>query len=204
MKKIFYLFIFVSFLSLISCTKKTTNVSSTAKSEKTSYAAVFNLPEEFIVDYENFMRKGRDYELSGSYVYALGCFYDAFDSQDANEEEKTKAMEEFKRIDNMLKDGEFLLEEKTSFGVHDAQEKLKLEAYRYFTEYCPVNFEFSNLEKEDVNYEARTADYKFTFNCENSKKFHAIYKSLRSCFKNLSYRETDLSFNEKDFDNISV
>ena len=201
MKKLIYAFLLViPLLGLNSCSKKTSNESNVSKTKPSTNTVTIDFPVP-ITGYENFMNKAKEYESNGKYIYALGCFYDAYDSEDANEEQKKLAKQEYERIELALKNGDILLKEKTEFGVHDAQEELKLEAYQYFSEYCPVKFCFYNLRNVGVNYETRTANYKFNFNVENSKKYRAICYTMEDSFKNLKYHKTYAKLTLDDFTN---
>lgn len=129
----------------------------------------------FAENYETMINKGKEYEERKEYIYALGYYYDAMNSENAQPEAK----DNYNRVSNQIRWGAKGLELSMWEDPNEAWNKIIREYYKYFTEYSPYDFNYSgDLCQGEINYKNKTINYTMDCNSFLSEKFIAISEAL--------------------------
>ena len=126
-------------------------------------------------DYATLLKEAKSYEASGNYVYALGTYYDAMESN--RTAAAADALDGFERVGKLVAGGQ-LANGKAS-AEYRAWEKLCREFEKYFTENIPVRFDLSKPECTDM----ATSTYTVSVQPEPSYKYTRIYGYVKTGFK---------------------
>jgi|GEM_PF-2768400 len=118
-----------------------------------------------------FIAKAKQCEAQKKYASALGNYYDAIV---ADVENTSDAVDAFQRIQNQIISGQPGFGNYNEFSLYDNWISLLKDAEAYWTTNSPYVFAFSELKKENVNYEKRTADYSVEVSTEYSEKYKTI------------------------------
>lgn len=118
-----------------------------------------------------FIAKAKQCEAQKKYASALGNYYDAIV---ADVENTSDAVDAFQRIQNQIISGQPGFGNYNEFSLYDNWVLLLKDAEAYWTTNSPYVFAFSELKKENVNYEKRTADYSVDVSTEYSEKYKTI------------------------------
>lgn len=121
-----------------------------------------------------FIAKAKQYEAQKKYASALGNYYDAIV---ADVENTSDAVDAFQRIQNQIISGQPGFGNYNEFSLYDNWVLLLKDAEAYWTTNSPYVFAFSELKKENVNYEKRTADYSVEVSTEYSEKYKTIVQN---------------------------
>ncbi len=146
----------------------------------------------FSESYEELLAKGKLCEGKKEYVYALGYYYDAMNSESDNSGE---GEEKFNSIAEKLRRGVDGLELSMWDDPKEAWNKIIKEYHKYFTEFSPYEFFYGNkLQQGELNYKNKTASYTMTCYSKLSEKFMEISKILSNSI-NLNEQDGELRNN---------
>ena len=130
----------------------------------------------FASSYEDLFAKGKDAESRKEWIYALGYYYDAMNSENAGNE----AEEKFDSLASEIAKGNPGYGKFNVFSMHDEWINLAKNFYKYFTEYCPYTIVYNDaLIQGEVDYNSRTANYTLELDFRPSDKYYQILH----CFK---------------------
>lgn len=119
--------------------------------------------------YGDLLKKAKEYEANGLYIYALGTYFDAIEAEKGDAEE---AVENFERLGAVVENG--TLSNGKPSAEFRAWEKLCKEFEKYFTEHIPVYFEFSKPECTDMS----TRTFTTVITPHVTYKFNYIFKHV--------------------------
>ena len=122
--------------------------------------------------YQEFMNQAKGAEQDNKLVTALGMYYDAAHTQDAEPEAEMR----FTEIKNVLERGKpDLSQNEDIFTKNEKWISLRKDFISYFTSNCPWTFYFNNdFERTNLNSDNKTADYKIYYTSRVSKKYRII------------------------------
>lgn len=123
--------------------------------------------------YKELFEKAQKYEQEKKWVYALGTYYDAMETEQT--ENALPAYKAFEKLANTIKNGKPGYGEFDDFSLYDEWIRLLQEFESYWTEYCPHEFNVVKIEKAALNSEKKTADYKLKIQVDWIGKFDALY-----------------------------
>jgi len=119
--------------------------------------------------------KAKQYEANKKYAFALGTYYDAVV---ADPEESEEAYDSFQKLSYEIMAGRPGFGNFNEFTLYDNWVLFLKDAEAYWTVNCPYAFSFSELKKENVDFEKRTADYSCEVQCDYSEKYKAIVQNI--------------------------
>ena len=130
----------------------------------------------FAQSYQELMNQAKTAEENNKLITALGMYYDAAHTSDA----ETEAEKRFTEIKTVLESGKpDLSEDEDIFTKNEKWIDLRKDFVRYFTNNCPWTFYFSSdFERVKLNTENKTADYKIYYTSRISKKYRLLEKIL--------------------------
>src|SRR5574344_1069709 len=121
--------------------------------------------------YTELLTKAKAYEDRKEWCYALGSYYDAIVEDPANAEE---AVAQYTAIADALKEEKPGLGDYNVFTQHDSWISLLQNTEKYWTEFCPEYFTFSEIKKDAVDFKTRTASYSISITGHESAKYSEI------------------------------
>src|SRR5574344_1093186 len=121
--------------------------------------------------YTELLNKAKAYEDKKELCYALGYYYDAMAEDPENAEE---AATHYTAICDAIKAGKPGLGEYNEFTLHDSWIPLLQNTEKYWTEFCPEYFTFSEIKKDAVDFKTRTASYSISITGHESAKYSEI------------------------------
>lgn len=126
----------------------------------------------FTQSYQELMNQAKTAEENNKLITALGMYYDAAHTSDAESEAENRFME----IKNVLESGKSdLAQDEDIFTKNEKWIDLRKDFVRYFTNNCPWTFYFSSdFERVKLNTENKTADYKVYYTSRVSKKYRLL------------------------------
>ena len=143
--------------------------------------------------YTELLNKAKAYEEKKEWCYALGYYYDAMAEDPENAEE---ALTRYTAIVDAIKEGKPGPGDYNEFTLHDSWIPLLQNTEKYWTEFCPEYFTFSEIKKGDVDFKTRTASYSISIKGNSSAKHNEIQGLIEGGYKT-AYRSdwTDLPEN---------
>ena len=136
-------------------------------------SAIFAVTSAFAQEtYETLLKKAKDYEAKKQWVHALGAYWDAMEAEPT--EKAAEACEAFTKLSETIWEGNPGYGEFDEFSLYDGWFALCKEYEKYWTDNCPYNFEFSALEKGDLDMATRTATYTVNANIFANNKYWNI------------------------------
>lgn len=143
--------------------------------------------------YTELLTKAKAYEDKKEWCYALGYYYDAIAEDPTNAEE---AVTHYTAICDAIKAGKPGLGEYNEFTLHDSWIPLLQNTEKYWTEFCPKYFTFSEIKKGAVDFKTRTASYSISIKGNSSVKYNEIQGLIEDGYKT-AYRSdwTDMPQN---------
>lgn len=150
--------------------------------------------------------EAKEYEQQGLWIHALGCYYDAIDTQTT--EDVSEAYNAFSLLEEAISNGNPGYGEYDEFDIYDGWKALQAEYEDYFYNYCPVKFTFSEFTKGNVDYEEKTADYTASVKGEWSEKYLLLKSIIRTGYRK-AYKLSWTAMNpywpgEKSLDNYKM
>lgn len=137
--------------------------------------------------YTDFMKKAKTAESNKEWAYAMGYYLDAI-AEDP--EDKNGAFDRLNLIYDSIKSGNPGYRADGSkwspFDLYEDWKNLLINTEKYFTEYCPYNFNIGKLEMGVPDYTNKTAEYKALIVPENSYRFNVIMNAVYEGY-NTSY-----------------
>ena len=130
--------------------------------------------------YKELVAKGKEYEKNKEWIYALGCYNDAMQLQDKDEE----AQRLYTKLFSTISSGKPGYGEFDMFTLHDEWSSLVKNAEKYFTENIPYTISSGDIKRESIHYENRTVSYSGLLKVEETSFFKDIKKVLRDCCEN--------------------
>ena len=122
--------------------------------------------------YQEFMQKAEKAEQENKWISALGYYYDAAHSSEAQPDAENRYIEIKKAIENG-KPG--LSVEDDIFETDNKWDALETDFITYFTENCPWSIYLCNeFERVELNKENKTADYKIYYLTGVNNKYRLI------------------------------
>src|SRR5574344_1994915 len=143
--------------------------------------------------YTELLNKAKAYEDKKEWCYALGYYYDAMVEDTADAEE---AVTRYTAIRDAIKAGKTGLGDYNELTLHDSWIPLLQNTEKYWTEFCPEYFTFSEIQKGAVDFKTRTASYSISIKSNSSAKYNAIQGLIKDGYKK-AYRSdwTDMPQN---------
>lgn len=136
--------------------------------------------------YQEFIQKAKKAEQENKWISALGYYYDAAHSSEAQPDTENRYIEIKKAIENG-KPG--LNGEDDIFETDNKWDALETDFITYFTENCPWSIYLCNeFERVKLNKENKTADYKIYYLTGVNKK----YRLIREIFQKGTPHKTEL------------
>lgn len=122
--------------------------------------------------YQEYMNQAKEAEQNNKLATALGMYYDAAHTSDAELEAENR----FTEIKTVLESGKpDLAQDEDIFTKNEKWIDLRKDFISYFTNNCPWTFYFSSdFERVKLNPENKTADYKVYYTSRISKKYRLI------------------------------
>lgn len=122
--------------------------------------------------YQEYMNQAKEAEQNNKLATALGMYYDAAHTSDAELEAENR----FTEIKTVLESGKpDLAQDEDIFTKNEKWIDLRKDFISYFTNNCPWTFYFSSdFERVKLNPENKTADYKVYYTSRVSKKYRLI------------------------------
>jgi formylglycine-generating enzyme required for sulfatase activity len=130
--------------------------------------------------YTELLNKAKTYEDKKELCYALGYYYDAMAEDPENAEE---AATHYTAICDAIKAGKPGLGDYNEFTQHDDWIPLLQNTEKYWTEFCPEYFTFSEIKKGDVDFKTRTASYSISIKGNSSAKYNEIQGLIEGGYK---------------------
>lgn len=126
----------------------------------------------FSQTYQDLMQKAKNAENENNWISALGYYYDAAHSSEAQPDAENRYIEIKKAIENG-KPG--LSGEDDIFETDNKWDALETDFITYFTENCPWSIYLCNeFERVKLNKENKTVDYKIYYLTGVNKKYRLI------------------------------
>src|SRR5574344_1800869 len=130
--------------------------------------------------YTELLNKAKAYEGKKEWCYALGYYYDAMAEDPENAEE---ALTRYTAIADAIKEGKPGFGDYNEFTQHDDWIPLLKNAEKYWTEFCPRYYTFSEIKKENVDFKTRKASYSISVKSNWSAKYHKIQGLIEGGYK---------------------
>ena len=135
---------------------------------------IYSVTMLFSQDYDELLSKGKSYELNNEFVYALGFYYDAMNSENAG----TEAREKYDALKAEILNGNPGYGDFNTLTMQKGWLALMKNYYKYFTEFCPFDIYYGKLELGTFDYQTETAEYLLPYIYVQSKKNKEIESLL--------------------------
>ena len=130
--------------------------------------------------YTELLNKATKYENKKEWCYALGYYYDAIAEDPENSE---KALTQYTAITDAIKEGKPGPGDYNEFTLHDSWIPFLQNTEKYWTEFFPRYFTFSEIKKGAVDYETHKASYSVSIKSNLSAKYKEIQKLIEEGYK---------------------
>ena len=144
----------------LSCSDKLATVSRGLMS-LTEYESAKKKLETDSPKINELVENGKKFEAQKRYFYALASYYEAANIE-WNDKIEGEGLKNYIELREIIQKGLPGKEEYDEFSIRDGWIALIKDAERYFSEYPNFEIYFLNLNKSNLNYEKKTANYTFS------------------------------------------
>ncbi len=123
---------------------------------------VFGVLPLFAKGYADYLAEAKKYETQKKWVYALGSYYDALETDEAPENKK-EAAEGYAKLRDVILSGKPGFSSYDEFTVNDEWKKLVIDAEKYFSSVCCVDICQLSIVKDSVQLDFKTKTKTMTY-----------------------------------------
>lgn len=152
-------------------------------------------------EYENHMKKAREYEKYEKWIYALGEYYDAMTVE--NTIKARTAYDSWCSLSEKIETGYPGYSEYDEFSVVDKWMTMLKDYEKYWTDNCPIFVIYGIPERTYLNREDKTATYRMWLSWDTTNKYEIIRDIYKTGFKKAYNKDWGLDC-LADWPNVSV
>ncbi len=127
-------------------------------------------------EYNELLKKAKDYESKKQYVYALGTYWDAMEAEQSAY--SFEAAQAFEKLEDTLKKGNPGFGTFDEFSIYDNWVLVCKDFEKYWGEYNPIVVSFEKLKRGDIDRATKTATYTINFHYNWSVKHKRIAEAV--------------------------
>ncbi|MCR5045628.1 MAG: SUMF1/EgtB/PvdO family nonheme iron enzyme [Treponema sp.] len=163
--------------------------------------AVFGVLPLFAKGYADYLAEAKKYETQKKWVYALGSYYDALETDEAPENKK-EADEGYAKLRDAILSGKPGFSSYDEFTVNDEWKKLVIDAEKYFSSVCCVDISQLYIVKDSVQLDRKTKTKTMTYGVKIGYKEGRRYETIKNVI--VQGLKTMVDYYKKQYANFEV
>ena len=163
--------------------------------------AVFGVLPLFAKGYADYLAEAKKYEAQKKWVYALGSYYDALETDEAPENKK-EAAEGYAKLRDAILSGKPGFSSYDEFTVNDEWKKLVIDAEKYFSSVCCVDINQLYIVKDSVQLDFKTKTKTMTYGVKIGYAKGNRYETIKNVI--VQGLKTMVDFYKKQYANFEV
>ena len=163
--------------------------------------AVFGVLPLFTKGYADYLAEAKKYETQKKWVYALGSYYDALETDEAPENKK-EAAEGYAKLRDAILSGKPGFSSYDEFTVNDEWKKLVIDAEKYFSSVCCVDISQLYIVKDSVQLDFKTKTKTMTYGVKIGYAKGNRYETIKNVI--VQGLKTMVDFYKKQYANFEV